>query len=169
MKLEKRSVLWSFRTACTYSSLNEKSSVWQNLYFHCHFSWLLPCGMSTCKIVKPILIGTVPARIPIAAAPAPPMPSVEASAPPEPPAYFDGMSLRHHTSRMTVVTPTDCPKSVCNRCVNEVFGGIIVLSICFRIFCWYRGFCHSTESDLLFLFIYKFLNVCPFDLHNFCS
>ena len=41
---------------------------------------------------------------------------------------------------MTVVTPTDSPKSVRNRSVIEVFGGVFVLSIGFRIFCWYRGF-----------------------------
>ena len=51
-----------------------------------------------------------------------------------------------------LVTPTDRPKSVRNRCVIEVFGGVCVLSFGFRIFCWYRGFCHRTESDLLFLF-----------------
>ena len=34
---------------------------------------------------------------------------------------------------MTVVTPTDRPKSVRNRCVIEVFGGVFVLSRCF----WY--------------------------------
>ena len=43
----------------------------------------------------------------------------------------------------------DRPKSVCNRCVIEVFDGVFVLSIGFWIFCWYRGFCHRTESDLL--------------------
>ena len=45
------------------------------------------------------------------------------------------------------------PKSVRNHCVIEVFGGVCVLSFGFRIFCWYRGFCHRTGSDLLlFLF-----------------
>ena len=48
------------------------------------------------------------------------------------------------------VTPTDRPKSVRNRYVIEVFGGVCVLSFGFRIFCWYRGFCHRTESDLIF-------------------
>ena len=53
-----------------------------------------------------------------------------------------------------LVTPTDRPKSVRNRCVIEVFGGVCVLSFGFRIFCWYRGFCHRTGSDLLlFLFV----------------
>ena len=41
---------------------------------------------------------------------------------------------------MTVVTSTDRPKSVRNRCVIEVFGGVCVLSFGFLIFCWYRGF-----------------------------
>ena len=52
-----------------------------------------------------------------------------------------------------LVTPNDRPKSVRNRCVIEVFGGVCVLSFGFRIFCWYRGFCHRTGSDLL-LFLY---------------
>ena len=52
-----------------------------------------------------------------------------------------------------LVSPTDRPKSVRNRCVIEFFGGVCVLSFGFRIFCWYSGFCHRTESDLLlFLF-----------------
>ena len=39
--------------------------------------------------------------------------------------------------------------SVRNRCVIEVVGGVWVLSFGFRIFCWNRGFCHRTGSDLL--------------------
>ena len=35
---------------------------------------------------------------------------------------------------MAVVAPTDRPKSVCNRCVIEVFGGDIVVSRCFLDF-----------------------------------
>ena len=31
---------------------------------------------------------------------------------------------------MAIVTPTDGPKSVRNRCVIEVFGGVFVLSRC---------------------------------------
>ena len=48
---------------------------------------------------------------------------------------------------MTVVTstPTERPESVLNRCLIEVFGGVFVLSIGFRIFCWYRSFCHRSE------------------------
>ena len=32
---------------------------------------------------------------------------------------------------MTAVTPTDRPKSVRNRCVIKVFGGVFMLSRCF--------------------------------------
>ena len=35
---------------------------------------------------------------------------------------------------MAVVTQTDRPKSVRNRCVIEVFGGVFVLSHCFLDF-----------------------------------
>ena len=39
----------------------------------------------------------------------------------------------------------------------EVFGGVCVLSFGFRIFCWYRGFCHRTGSYLLlFLLLFVF-------------
>ena len=55
-----------------------------------------------------------------------------------------------------LVTPTDRPKSVRNRCVIEVFGSVCVLSFDFRIFCWYRGICHRTGSDL-FLFLFAFV------------
>ena len=57
---------------------------------------------------------------------------------------------------MTVVTLTDRPESVCNHCVIEVFGGVFVLSIGFLIFCWYRGFCQRTESDLLLYLFHGF-------------
>ena len=54
---------------------------------------------------------------------------------------------------MTAITPTDRPKSVCNRCVIEVLGGVFyVVLLFFGFFCGCRGFCHRTESDL-FLFI----------------
>ena len=36
----------------------------------------------------------------------------------------------NHTSWMTVVTPSDRPKSVRNRCVIEHFGDVFVLSCC---------------------------------------
>ena len=59
----------------------------------------------------------------------------------------------NHTSWMAVVTQTDRPKSVRNRCVIELFCGIVrVVTLPFWHFCWCRGFCHRTESDL-FLFL----------------
>ena len=57
------------------------------------------------------------------------------------------------TSWVDVVTPTDRPTSVHYRCVIEVFGGVFFCChVDFWIFCWCRGFCHRTESNL-FLFI----------------
>ena len=69
---------------------------------------------------------------------------------------------------MTVVTPTDRPKSVNNRCVIEVVGGVFVLYIGFRIFCWYRGFSSQVRvrsfyaprsNDIVFV-LSVFLSVC---------
>ena len=49
-----------------------------------------------------------------------------------------------------VVTPTDRPKSVRNRCLFELFCGVVcVVTLPFGHFCWCRGFCHRTGSDLL--------------------
>ena len=60
----------------------------------------------------------------------------------------------NHTSWMAVVTPTDRPKSVRNRCLIELFRGVVcVATLQFWHFCWCRGFCHRTESDLLFVSI----------------
>ena len=53
----------------------------------------------------------------------------------------------NHTSWMTVVTPTDRQKSFRNRCV-KVLVAFLCCSLVFWILCWYRGFCHRTESDL---------------------
>ena len=36
----------------------------------------------------------------------------------------------NHTSSLAVVTPTDRPKSVCNRCLIELFVALFVLSLC---------------------------------------
>ena len=59
------------------------------------------------------------------------------------------------TSWVAVVTPTGRPKSVRNRCVIELFCGVVcVVTLPFWHFCWCRGFCHRTESDL-FLFSFK--------------
>ena len=58
----------------------------------------------------------------------------------------------NHTSGVTAVSPTDRPKSVRNRCVIEVFGGVLyVVTLLFGFFCECRGVCNRTESDL-FLF-----------------
>ena len=59
----------------------------------------------------------------------------------------------NNTSWVAVNTPTDRPKSVRNRCVIELFCGVVcVIALPFWHFCWCRGFCHRTESDL-FLFL----------------
>ena len=42
----------------------------------------------------------------------------------------------NHTSWIAVDTPTDRPKSVRNRYVIEVFGGVFVLSLDCSIFWW---------------------------------
>ena len=56
----------------------------------------------------------------------------------------------NHTSWVTVVTPTDRPKSVRNCCLIELFCGVVcVVTLPLWHFCWYRGFCHRTGSDLL--------------------
>ena len=47
----------------------------------------------------------------------------------------------NHTSWVAVVTPTDLPKSVRNRCVMELFCGVVcVVTLPFWHFCWCRGF-----------------------------
>ena len=54
------------------------------------------------------------------------------------------------------VNPTECPRSVHNRCVIEVFGGVFVLSRCFYDF--------SAGVGLLGLSqISSFLSPCYFD------
>ena len=63
----------------------------------------------------------------------------------------------NHTSWVAIVTPTDRPKSVLNRSVIDLFVALFVLSFLpFLLFCWCRGFCHRTESDL-FLFLLFFI------------
>ena len=58
---------------------------------------------------------------------------------------------------MAVVTPTDRPKSVRNRCLIELFCDVVCVGILpFWHFCWCRGFCHRTGSDLL-LFVFLLL------------
>ena len=61
----------------------------------------------------------------------------------------------NHTSWVAVVTPTDRPNSVRNRCLIDLFCGVVcVVALPFWHFCWCKGFCHRTGSDLiLFVFI----------------
>ena len=54
----------------------------------------------------------------------------------------------NHTSWVVIVTPTDRPMSVRNRCEIEV----LVVFLC----CVCRGLCHSTKSDL-FIFLLQLL------------
>ena len=57
------------------------------------------------------------------------------------------------TSLVAVVTPTDRPKSVRNHCVIGLFYVVVcVVTLPFWHFCWCRGFCHWTESDLFLFF-----------------
>ena len=63
----------------------------------------------------------------------------------------------NHISWVAVVTPTDRPKSVCNCCLIELFCGVVcVATLPLWHFCWYRGFCRRTGSDLL-PFVYIFI------------
>ena len=67
--------------------------------------------------------------------------------------YFWYTVLSHwfnHTIWVAIITPTDCHKSVRNRCVIEVFGGV------FGFFCRCRGFWHRTELDL-FLYLFPYI------------
>ena len=64
----------------------------------------------------------------------------------------------NHPSWVAVVTLTERPKSVRNRYVIELFCEVVcVATLPFWHFCWCRGFCHRTESDL---FLFHFNNVC---------
>ena len=67
----------------------------------------------------------------------------------------------NHTSWMDVVTPTDRPYSVRNRCVIELVCGVVcVVTLPFLHFCWCRGFCHRTESDiLLFVCMWSWIDI----------
>ena len=66
---------------------------------------------------------------------------------------WDPVNRINRTSSVVIVTPTDRPKSLRNRRVIEIFGGVFVLSSCFLDFSLgERVFFHRTESDL-FLFL----------------
>ena len=75
----------------------------------------------------------------------------------------------NHTSWVAVVTPTDRPKSVRNCCLIELFCVVVcVVTLSLLHFCWYRGFCHRTGSDLLlFVLEYRKCAICrTFLLHT---
>ena len=62
----------------------------------------------------------------------------------------------NHTSWVAIVTPTERPKSVRNRCIIELFCGVVcAVTLPFWQFCWYRGFCHRTESDIFLFSLYS--------------
>ena len=44
------------------------------------------------------------------------------------------MNRFDHTSWVAIVTPTDRPQSVRNRCVIDVFGGVLCFHVAFSIF-----------------------------------
>ena len=44
------------------------------------------------------------------------------------------MNHVNHTSWQVFVTPTDCPKSIRNLCLIELFGGVLYCQIIFRTF-----------------------------------
>ena len=67
------------------------------------------------------------------------------------------------------VTPTDRPKSVCNRCVIDVFGRFCVVILLVGFFCGCRGYWHRTRSDI-FLFLLQLFKICSILIHiNACT
>ena len=56
---------------------------------------------------------------------------------------LDSVNRFNHTSCVAVVTPSNRPKSVRNRCVIEIFGGVFVLMLLPGFFCGCKGFCHT--------------------------
>ena len=53
----------------------------------------------------------------------------------------------NHTSLVAVITPTDRPKSIRNRCVIEFFCGVVcVVTLSLWHFCWCMGFCKGLSQ-----------------------
>ena len=71
----------------------------------------------------------------------------------------DFMSNLQKSKRFDLIDKfNDTPKSVRNPCLIELFCGVVcVVTLPFWHFCWCRGFCHRTESDL-FLFLSRYLD-----------
>ena len=70
---------------------------------------------------------------------------------------------------MTVDTPTERPKSVHHRCAIKSFGGVFVLSIGFRIFCWYRGFVIGLSQISFFFSLPDRTTALEFDKYCFIT
>ena len=74
---------------------------------------------------------------------------------------------------MAVDIPTDCPKSVRNRCVIEVFSGIFVLSFCYFVFsvgvrAFVIGLSRISSHFSLLCIMYKihFMYICDYNPEN---
>ena len=79
---------------------------------------------------------------------------------------WDPVNRFNHTSWVAVVTPTDRPKSVGNRCVIEVLVACLCCQVAFFDFAVpVGGFCHRTESDL-FLFLLQSSQMKRFKTHR---
>ena len=52
---------------------------------------------------------------------------------------WDPVNRFNHTCWLAVVTPTDRPESVRNRCVIEIFVGVLCCHVAFWIFLWLVG------------------------------
>ena len=88
-------------------------------------------------------------------------------------AYIQLVETNPFPNWVAVVTPTDRPKSVRNRCLIELFCGVVcVVTLPFWHFCWCRGFCHRTESDLFLFLLSLFYRTMLFEypsvLSRFC-
>ena len=69
------------------------------------------------------------------------------------------MNDLNFSSGVAVLTPSDRPKSVRNRCVIQVLVPFLCYHFAFSHFCWHRGFCHWILS-LSFSVLYRaFLSV----------
>ena len=66
----------------------------------------------------------------------------------------------NHTSWVAVVTPTDRPKSVRNRCLIELFVALLMLSLCpFYISVGVGAFVIGLSQISSFLFSWNFLKI----------
>ena len=71
-----------------------------------------------------------------------------------------------------VVTPTDRPKSIRNRCVIEVFVGVFVLSLRFLKFFWGAFFIGLSQIFFFFsnyMILYIKIKTCIIQLYSWCK